>query len=125
MHTLSDAEFTHEIRLLEGTPEAVLDNPELMDFLLPVLRADFHACDTYQYIQEAPLDCPFLMYGGTEDREVGKADLEKWREHTTGPFTITMMAGNHFFVQTQRDALLNEITRSLTPPIGQAPRHGA
>ncbi len=98
---------------MQGTPAAVLENAELMAFMLPILRADFEACDTYACAPEPPLGCPFILYGGTEDREVGEQGLERWRDQTSAAFTLQMLAGTHFFVQSHRDLLLADIAGHL------------
>ena len=106
IHQLPDPEFIDQMRRLQGTPDAVLANRELMEFVLPILRADFQACDTYVSAPEPPLACPFFVFGGTEDVEVGAPDLERWRELTSGSFSLRMLPGTHFFVQSQRQPLL-------------------
>lgn len=113
IHHLPDAEFIEEMRRLQGTPDAVLENRELMEFVLPILRADFQACDTYACTPEPPLAGPFFVFGGTEDAEVGEAGLERWREQTAGSFDLQMLPGTHFFVQSQRDTLLAAIAAHL------------
>lgn len=109
IHHLPEAEFIEEMRKLEGTSEAVLRNQELMEFVLPTLRADFQACDTYRYAPEPPLECPIVVYGGADDREVTVAELEAWRPATAGPFERVVLPGNHFFIHSQRDRLLADI----------------
>ena len=109
IHELPDVEFIEEMRRMQGTPDKVLANREMMEFMLPILRADFQACDTYVNTPEPPLSCPFFMFGGAEDVDIGEPDLERWREHTAGTFTVEMLPGTHFFVQSQRDRLLAAI----------------
>ena len=113
VHRLPDEEFVEEMRRLQGTPEAVLRNRELVEFLLPVLRADFQACDTYVCASEPPLACPLYLFGGTEDVDVGPGQLEQWRVLTGGEFRLQMLPGTHFFVQSQRQRLLAEIGAHL------------
>jgi medium-chain acyl-[acyl-carrier-protein] hydrolase len=118
IHQLSDRDFIEEMRRMQGTPAAVLENAELMEFMLPILRADFEACDTYHCAPAAPLDCPFFVYGGADDREVDEAGLNQWRDQTSRPLALRMLPGNHFFVQSHRDALLTDIADQLaTLPI--------
>lgn len=114
IHQLPDRDFIEEMRRLQGTPAAVLENAELMDFMLPILRVDFQACDTYACALEPPLDCPFFMYGGTDDNEVAPPSLEHWRDQTSGAFTLQVLPGTHFFVQSHRDLLLADIARQLS-----------
>ncbi len=55
LHTLPDPAFLEELRRLNGTPQAVLENVELRQVVLPILQADFAVIDTYEYTSEAPL----------------------------------------------------------------------
>lgn len=112
-YNLPEPEFIHELRLLKGTPAEVLEHPELMELLMPMLRADFEAVQTYDYVPEAPLSCPISAYGGSEDEEVPEPSLEAWREHTEGPFTLKIFAGDHFYLQTSESLL----TSSLIPKL--------
>ena len=114
IHELPDAEFIDQMRRLQGTPEAVLQNQELMAFVLPILRADFQACDTYRYTHGPPLGCPIITYGGRDDGEVGAQDLDEWRVQTSASFLRRLLPGNHFFVQSQRDLLLTDIGQHLS-----------
>jgi medium-chain acyl-[acyl-carrier-protein] hydrolase len=118
IHQLPDRAFIEEMRRMEGTPEAVLANAELMAFMLPVLRADFEACDTYAFVEEQPLEVALAVYGGADDREVDRAGLEAWRHTTRGAFSLRLFPGGHFFVQAHRDSLLADIAgRLATLPV--------
>ena len=113
IHELPDAEFIEELRSLNGTPPQVLDHPELMELVLPMLRADFAMCKEYAYVQEAPLDCPFYVFGGHDDKDVPRDYLEAWREHTSASFTLRMLPGDHFFIQTAETLLLEILSRDI------------
>jgi medium-chain acyl-[acyl-carrier-protein] hydrolase len=113
IHKLPAAEFREELRRLNGTPPEVLENDELMDLLLPTLRADFALCETYAYSPGPPLDCPVSALGGLGDDTVSRQDLDAWREQTTGPFRLRMLPGDHFFLQTNQRLLLQAVAREL------------
>ena len=113
MHTLPDQEFLEEIRALNGTPEAVLQNEELLQLLIPLLRADFAVCETYEYVQEAPLDCPIVAFGGDEDAEVSLEDLAAWSEQTTRGSSHQMFPGDHFYLLGDNGPLLKAISAQL------------
>jgi medium-chain acyl-[acyl-carrier-protein] hydrolase len=115
IHHLPEAEFRQEVRLLEGTPEEVLSNEELMQILLPVLRADFAVCETYVYSAEEPLDMPLSVFGSTNDPEVNREELEAWRSQTTGSMTLRIFEGNHFFLHPMRLALTDAIAQDISP----------
>lgn len=113
IHALSEPELLEELRSLKGTPEAVLENAELMQLLLPTLRADFAALETYVYSSEPPLDCPITAFGGLQDSEVSCDDLEAWREQTKAGFLLQMLPGDHFFLHSARSLLLQSLSGEL------------
>lgn len=113
IHTLPDPVFIQELRRLNGTPEVVLQNQELMQLLTPILRADFAAIDTYQFDPEPPLDCPITAFGGLQDTEVSREHLEAWRTQTIAPFRLQLLPGNHFFLHSAQPLLLQAIAQQL------------
>ncbi|BCA53912.1 thioesterase [Nitrospira sp. KM1] len=119
LYDLPDAEFLEHMRRFNGTPKEVLEHPELMQLLLPVLRADFALRDTYEYREEPPLDCPISCFGGMDDREVDFAKLEGWRRHTNGSFEWTMFQGDHFFVRSSQTAVLDALSLVCTRATAQ------
>src|ERR1043165_2264853 len=66
-YNLPEPEFVKELKRLKGTPPEVFESQELMQLVLPVLRADFGICQTYAYQHEPPLACPIYAFGGLED----------------------------------------------------------
>ena len=97
----------------DGTPAEVLRNDELMRALLPTLRADLEVCDTYQYTPQAPLDCPFSVFGGLDDVRVRPNDLPGWGIHTRSTCSVSMLPGTHFFLHSARQRLLAEMLNDL------------
>lgn len=113
IHALPENEFIKEIGRLNGTPEIVLQHEELMRLVLPTLRADLEMCETYQYLDQAPLQCPILAFGGLQDPKVDQKELTAWQEQTSGSFELQMFTGNHFFLHTSRGAVLHAIASQL------------
>lgn len=113
VHNLPESAFLDELRHLNGTPEAVLENAELMQLLLPTLRADFAVLETYVYAPGLPLDCPITVFGGLQDCEVSCDCLEVWREQTTASFSLSMLPGDHFFLHTAQPLLLQFLAQEL------------
>lgn len=116
IHQLPQREFLAAIRNLEGTPAEVMANPELMELIVPMLRADMALLETYLYREEEPLNCDIHAFGATADKVVCLADLEGWNIHTSGRFELTLLEGNHFFVRNSPDLVLqlrNELEELL------------
>ena len=113
IHNLPDSEFVTEVERLNGTPREVLEHAELMQMLIPMLRADFSICHTYNYVPGAPLTCSITALGGTKDETADQAKLEGWCEQTTGRCRIRMLEGDHFFINQQHAAILPIIAQTL------------
>ncbi len=112
-YDLPKDEFIKELKRLNGTPEEVIQSKELMELMEPMLRADFEAVQTYEYVPSPPLDIPFFVMGGVDDLEVAREHLEGWRTHTTGSFSLHMFPGDHFFLHPQKETLLRYISQVL------------
>src|SRR5262249_2197855 len=96
----TDAELLAWLRAYRGTPETVLANEQLLQFLLPALRADFTVCATYRFEPGEPLSCPLTALGGLDDPEVSADDLHDWREQTSAVFMARRFPGDHFYLKT-------------------------
>jgi surfactin synthase thioesterase subunit len=108
----SDEAILAELRRLAGTPAAVLADAELMELMLPILRADFAACAEYGAERECRVRCPIEVFGGALDTTTPEG-LEGWREHTTADFALRMFSGGHFFIHDDVDQLLEHIVHRL------------
>jgi len=115
VYNLPDPQLLDKLRDLNGTPEEALQHPELMQMMLPLLRADFQISDTYDFREAPPLTCPLTAFGGLGDVDVARDDLEAWGEHTKGRFTVRMFPGDHFFLnhEPDRSDLLRAIAQDL------------
>jgi medium-chain acyl-[acyl-carrier-protein] hydrolase len=109
----TDRELVRALRAFGGTPDAVFEHPELLDELLPVMRADFAACETYVHAPEAPLDNPVVVLTGRDDPLAPSAGVRAWRETTSGSFAFHEFAGGHFFLHAERAAVLAALRQAL------------
>jgi medium-chain acyl-[acyl-carrier-protein] hydrolase len=101
------------LRRLNGTPQAVLESDEIMEFFAPLIRADLQLTQTYVCPPEPPLDCPISAFGGLQDPEETPERLAAWHEQTDAEFELLMFAGDHFFLHTQSSLLLESVGRCL------------
>lgn len=115
LHRLPDSKLVEELLRIEPNNRAVLENAELRQFLLPIIRADFTACETYIYAQEDPLPRPITVFGGLQDNRVTADELEAWRPHTSSSFTRHMLPGGHFYLQATPGPLFKMIADEIRP----------
>jgi medium-chain acyl-[acyl-carrier-protein] hydrolase len=113
IHDLPEDRFIDALARLNGTPGEVLRNVELRQMMIPVLRADFAVCETYQYLDEEPLDCPIEAFGGLEDDEVRQDEIGAWSEQTLNSFSLRMFPGDHFFVHSSRMQIIEAVAQGL------------
>lgn len=119
VHHLPNAAFIKQLRHLQGTPEEVLNHAELLELLLPTLRADFAVCETYTYAHEPPLDCPITAFGGLRDGEVSVEGIYAWREQTRASFHVHLFDSDHFFIHKEQPSLLSLISHDLLASLRQ------
>ncbi len=114
LHDLPTAHLIDELRRYGGTPEAVLQNQELMDIFLPPLRADLAIFETYSPASDIPFPFPMTAFGGRTDHRTDPDELEAWKEHTTGGFSVQFFEGGHFYLLEQsRNAFLAALRQTV------------
>jgi medium-chain acyl-[acyl-carrier-protein] hydrolase len=109
IHQLPDANFLAELRRYSGTPAIVLENADVMNVFMPILRADLAINETYVYQPEAPFEFPIMAFGGLQDIQVSQSALAGWAEQTSADFSIKLLPGDHFFLKEQKMAMLQQI----------------
>ena len=111
VHEGDDDALIGEMLKLEGTDAQMLTDPELVRMILPALRADYKAAETYRYRPGPPLTCPVYALTGDADPQVDVPDAESWREHTTGPFALHVFSGGHFYLNRHAPQVMALIRR--------------
>jgi medium-chain acyl-[acyl-carrier-protein] hydrolase len=112
-YNLPRDEFLKHLARLRGTPTEVLEQPELLELVLPILRADFEVSETYNYEPSLPLNCPITALGGTEDTNVETKALQAWSEQTRAHFSVHIFPGDHFFIHSSQTLLLRFLSSKL------------
>lgn len=113
IHALPRDELIRALHRMGGLQEEVAQDQELLDLLLPILRADLTLCDLYGFAPDTQLDCPFQLYAGRDDMEVPPEDMESWSEHSTQSSSLRIFPGGHFFLRSAGDALMQAIGSAL------------
>jgi medium-chain acyl-[acyl-carrier-protein] hydrolase len=121
IHTEPDNVLLDRLTELDGTPPEVLRERELLELLLPRLRADLAICETYDYQSEPPLSCSITALGGTSDPEVDRDDLRAWGEQTNAGFSVYTFPGGHFFPQTAHNLVLRVVAEDLRRVLRRQP----
>jgi pyochelin biosynthetic protein PchC len=110
VHTLDDAGIIAEMVALSGTDRAILGDPEVLSMVLPAIRGDYHAVETYRYPGGAPLSCPITVLTGDADPRVSLDEAEAWKEHTSDGYDLRVLSGGHFFL-VHHQKQINDLLR--------------
>ncbi|MFG3497382.1 thioesterase II family protein [Streptomyces sp. NPDC047928] len=118
---LGDRELFAAIQGHYGSLSAELAaDDELLALTMSSHRADFTVVETYRHRQGPPLDIPFQVIGGTDDR-MSADDLAQWRIHTQAATDVRLLPGGHFYLRDRRTDTLDVIRRAITLPAPAAP----
>lgn len=113
MHKLPEGEFIKKLKEMNGMPEEVLNNRELMELMMPILRADFSVCETYMYKPGLRAECPITAFGGLADDGIRLDELESWAEMTNSSFELNLLPGDHFYITKSEPMLLKVLSEKL------------
>jgi medium-chain acyl-[acyl-carrier-protein] hydrolase len=97
-----------------GIPDEVRREPELLAMVLPVLRADLAASESYRADPRPRLGCPIRVCYGVDDRAIDADLMPAWGELTRGTLEIEPFPGGHFYLFESTnfiDALLRALSR--------------
>lgn len=114
---LSDAELIQRLRELGGTPAEILDDPDLMARLLPVVRADFELIEGYRGQPTDRVACPITVFAGLDDAGASPTHAAAWQLRTHAACRMVELEAGHFFLESHRDVLRAEIARDLAPAL--------
>ena len=114
LYLMPQERFVQKMRDLNSVAAEVWENRELMELMLPVLRADCKLLETYVYRGPCELTCPIVAFDGVDDPLTFDDQVAGWAEQTSGPFTLHKLQGDHFFLDSSRDELLEIVANRLS-----------
>lgn len=114
IHTKGDAGIIAELRRLSGTNSDLLGDPETLEMILPAIKSDYKAVETYEHTPGRTVSCPVLAVIGDSDPKVSTDEAKAWSEHTTGPFDLRTLPGGHFYLVEQAPQVIKLISDDLT-----------
>lgn len=120
VHKRDDDGILAELRRLDGTNQEITSDPEIIEMIMPALRGDYFAIETYRHHPGDGLTCPVTALVGASDQKTTVDEARAWSAHTTGPFDLHVFTGGHFYlIQQQR-----QVTELLATRLRAAERTG-
>jgi surfactin synthase thioesterase subunit len=121
LHRASTSAFIAEMRALGGTDPRILADQELLDMVLPTIRGDYTAIETYRYEPAPPLSCDITAMVGDSDPKASVDDAAAWSEHTLGRFDLRVFPGGHFYLEDCQAGVLDVVTSVLSSALSSVP----
>lgn len=113
-YTLPDYDFMRKVIELGGTPEELINNKELLEVFLPVIRSDFKIFENYTYKERKDkIECDVSILNGKQD-SINLKEILSWRDHVCKGFKVYNFEGNHFFINDNVENITNVINNTLT-----------
>ncbi|MBA0050627.1 thioesterase [Streptomyces sp. AJS327] len=113
VHLRDDQGVLEEVRRLTGTDPGLLRDEEVVRMIMPSLRADYRAIETYRHQPGTEPRCPVTALVGDADDRAPVEDVRRWADHTRGEFALHVLPGGHFYLNTQWDAVAERVLDRL------------
>jgi surfactin synthase thioesterase subunit len=116
LHTGPDADLLADLERLANDPASVAmlrADSDLADLVLPPLRADYRAVETYVFEPGPRLRCPISGLLGDADPTVTAEQARGWRAHTDAEFELTMFPGRHFYLDERVSEVADHLSSRL------------
>ncbi|MED3804329.1 thioesterase domain-containing protein [Lysinibacillus xylanilyticus] len=110
---MTDSDFCCFLEEKNGTPEEVFENQELLELILPYVRGDFLALDTYKYNpRNFQIDCNVTVLSGRKDN-IPKGNILLWNEYVQNKCQFETIEGDHFFIRESYTEVAEIINKAL------------
>ncbi|RSM90403.1 thioesterase [Kibdelosporangium aridum] len=108
-HLLDDEGLIAEVKRLGGAGSHLLDDPDLLAMVLPSIRGDYKAAETYRWTPGPKLSTPVFAFVGDADPKVSLDEARAWAEHTAGEFQFREFPGDHFYIDANAQDVIAAI----------------
>ena len=106
---LDDKILKEELKIYDGIDDSILNNDELLDLFLPIIKSDFSIYENYSFIKSESIPCHILALSGDQDSTVSQEEILAWSSYTSGKFEHLSLPGKHFFIKDHQKKILEII----------------
>ncbi|MBB6269859.1 surfactin synthase thioesterase subunit [Pedobacter cryoconitis] len=108
-YLLNEKDFVKEVKKLGGLPSEVLENQELLDYFMPILKADFEISEENNLERDSTINVPIYSLMGDTEEHADK--ITNWSKYTRSDFKHEVLSGDHFFIYNHPERLAKIITK--------------
>jgi surfactin synthase thioesterase subunit len=110
VHLRDDEGIVAALYVTNGSHSPLPADARLLGRMLPAIRDDCRADETYVFEPGEPLHCPIIACVGEDDPTVDAEDILAWWKHTVGQFELQVFPGGHFHLLTHQSYVVNAIS---------------
>lgn len=114
-HLLSDDQIINRLKQYDGMPQEIYTYPELLNAILPIIRADFRLLGTFDNKRDFfPLKQSVTVFGGSRDPFVSLDELRAWEHYTLGGFALHYFDGGHFYLNECKQDIIKIMNETIS-----------
>lgn len=113
MYEQNDHTFIHELMKLGGMAPEIINDPEMLELFLPILRADFKMIKEYDYTKRMP-QLPVDIVALYSDEENKDGRIWEWERSTSNTCEFIRFQGGHFFINQHYEEIIEIINSKLS-----------
>ncbi|WP_084960285.1 thioesterase II family protein [Thermoactinospora rubra] len=113
VHLLDDRLIVEELRALSGTDARLLGDEEVIRMIMPAIRSDYRAAETYRCAPGVTIPYPVLAMVGDSDDRTSVEEAAAWAEHTTSSFELRVFPGGHFYLNDHAAAVVDTVAEQI------------
>ncbi|MFI7000928.1 thioesterase II family protein [Nocardia sp. NPDC050175] len=116
LHLGTDSDLIADLERLAADPapiQMLRDEPSLAELVLPAVRGDYQAVETYRYTPGDPLTADIAALVSIEDPTMAPEQADEWRDFTTGTFSRATFPGGHFYLDEQPAEVAEVVAQRL------------
>lgn len=107
---LSDNEFLSKMQnRYKGFTQEILEQNELLQILIPIVRADVLASENYLFKESSKISCPITAIAGVDDKDIQLEKLMAWGNLTSKSFRHVLIPGDHLSLFSDPLVLIHAI----------------
>ncbi|MBR2563479.1 MAG: thioesterase [Paenibacillus sp.] len=112
---MSDDQLIHQLFSYDGLPKELIHEKELLQYFMPVIRADFRMLESAATLEYQPISLPVLYLRGERDNAVPLQSVLKWEPYFDVPMKLqTIREGTHMFVMHHPATVACYLTSFMT-----------
>ncbi|MCZ1264750.1 thioesterase II family protein [Paenibacillus tundrae] len=110
---LPDDLFITKLTSFGGLPRQILEQKELIQFFLAIIRADFEVYDSYHAPVLVPLEIDTTILSGRHDLCTGPYNVAEWLNYFSKGWCSHEFSGDHFFTVQEAGKVIELIENTL------------